>query len=47
MARIEDIFSKLNGAKYFSALDLHTGYHHIPLDEDYSQNRFYISFWKI
>ena len=32
--RVEDIFSKLNGAKYFSTLDHHTEYHHIPLDED-------------
>ena len=30
---MEDIFSKLNGAKYFSTLDLHAGYHHIPLDK--------------
>ena len=28
----KDIFSKLNGAKYFSTLDLQAGYHHIPLD---------------
>ena len=34
MPRVEDIFSKLNGAKYFSILDLHAEYHHIPLDED-------------
>ena len=34
MLRVEDIFSKLNGAKYFSTLNLCTGYHHIPLDED-------------
>ena len=33
-ARVEDIFSKLNGARYFSTLDLHAGYHHIPLYED-------------
>ena len=33
MPKVEDIFSQLNGAKYFSALDLHAGYHHIPLDE--------------
>ena len=26
-------FSKLNGMKYFSTLDLQAGYHHIPLDE--------------
>ena len=33
MPRGEEIFSKLNGAKYFSTLDLQVGYHHIPLDE--------------
>ena len=34
MPKVEDIFSKLNGAKYFSTLDLHAGYHHIPLNEE-------------
>ena len=34
MPRVKDIFSKLNGAKYFSTLNLCTGYHHTPLDED-------------
>ena len=34
MSRVEDIFSKLNVAKYFSALNLHAGYHHISLNED-------------
>ena len=34
MPRVEDIFSKPNGAKYFSTLNLCTGYHHIPLNED-------------
>ena len=33
MPKVEDIFSKLNGAKYFSTLDLRAGYHHIPLDK--------------
>ena len=33
MSKVEDIFSKLNGAKYFSTLDLRAGYHHIPLDK--------------
>ena len=33
MPKVEEIFSKLNGAKYFSTLDLRAGYHHIPLDE--------------
>ena len=30
MPKVEDIFSKLNGATYFTSLDLHAGYHHIP-----------------
>ena len=33
MPKVEDIFSKLNRATYFTILDLHTGYHHIPLDK--------------
>ena len=33
MLRVEDIFSKLNGATYFTMLDLRAGYHHIPLDK--------------
>ena len=34
MPKVEDIFfSKLNGAKYFTTLNLHAGYHHIPLDK--------------
>ena len=32
MPKVEDIFSKLNGAKYLTSLDLRAGYHHIPLD---------------
>ena len=34
MPRVEDIFSQLNGVKYFSTLNPHAGYHHIPLNED-------------
>ena len=33
MPKVEDIFSKLNGAKYFSILDLRAGYPHIPLEK--------------
>ena len=33
MPKVEDIFSKLNEVRYFTTLDLHTGYHHIYLDE--------------
>ena len=32
-AKGEDIFSKLNGATYFTTLDLSAGYHHIPLNK--------------
>ena len=32
MPKVKDIFSKLNGSKYFTTLDLRAGYHHIPLD---------------
>ena len=33
MLKVEDIFSKLNGAKYFTTLDLRVRYHHILLDK--------------
>ena len=33
MPKVEDTFSKLNGVKYFSTLDLRAGYHDIPLDK--------------
>ena len=29
MPKVEDIFLKLNGATYFTTLDLRAGYHHI------------------
>ena len=34
MPRVEDIFFKAKCANYFSTLDLHDVYHHIPLEED-------------
>ena len=33
MPKVEDIFSKVNRATYFTTLDLKAGYHHIPLDK--------------
>ena len=33
MPKVKDIFSKLNGATYFTTSDLCVGYHHIPLDK--------------
>ena len=34
MPKVEAIFSQLNGAGYFSTLDLRAAYHHIPLDKE-------------
>ena len=34
MPKVEDIFSQLNGAKYFPTLDLRAGYHHTELTTD-------------
>ena len=34
MPKVEDIFSQLDGVKYFSTLDLRAGYHHIRLTKD-------------
>ena len=33
MPKVEDIFSKLNGVKYSSTLDLQAGFHHIPFND--------------
>ena len=33
LPKVEDIFSKLKGATYFTTLDLRAGYHHTPLDK--------------
>ena len=47
MPRVKDIFLKLNGARYFSLLHLHVGYHYIPLEEDsIPQTAFTSSFGK-
>ena len=47
MPKVEDIFSQLNGTKYFSTLDLRAGYHHIPLDEESIPKTTITSpFWK-
>ena len=32
--RVEDIFAKLGKARFFTTLDLRSGYHHIALDND-------------
>ena len=34
MPRVKDIFAKLGKAKFFTTLDLRSGYHHIAFDDD-------------
>ena len=34
MPRVKDIFAKLGKAKFFTTLDLRSGYYHIALDDD-------------
>ena len=47
MPKVEDIFSKLNGAAYFTTLDLHAGYHQMPLDKSpIPKTAFYSPFSK-
>ena len=53
MPRVDDIFSKLNGAMYFSTLNLHVGHHQIPPEEDSIPKTAYTSpfgkyeYWKV
>ena len=48
MPKVEDIFSQLNGAKYFPTLDLQAGYHHIPLDEaSYPKDCPLLTIWEV
>ena len=34
LPKIDELFTLLKGKKYFTALDLHSGYYHIKLDEE-------------
>ena len=45
--KVKDIFFKLNGAKYFSTLDLRSSYHHILLDKSLIPKTAFNSFQKI
>ena len=46
MPKVEDIFSKLNGATYFTTLHLRAEYHHIPLDKPIPKMAFNSPFGK-
>ena len=34
LPKIQELLSRLNNCKYFSSLDLHSGYYHISLIEE-------------
>ena len=40
MPRVKDIFAKLGKAKFFTMLDLRSGYHHIALDDAIKKRAF-------
>ena len=43
MPRVEHIFSKLGKAKYYTTLDLRSGYHHIALDEKFIRKTAFVA----
>ena len=43
MPRVEDIFAKLGKAKFFTTLDLRSGYHHMALDKDVIKKTVFIT----
>ena len=44
LPRIDDILASLDGSKYFTSLDLKSGYWQIPLDEDSKEKTAFTSF---
>ena len=46
MPRVEDICAKLGKAKFFTMLDLRSGYHHIALDDDAIKKEHLSHHWK-
>ena len=43
MPKVDDIFSKLGKAKYYTTLDLRAGYHHTALDDDAIKKTAFVS----
>ena len=43
MPRVENIFAKLGKAKFYTTLDLRSGYHHIALDKDSIKKTAFVS----
>ena len=42
MPRVKDIFAKLGKAKFFTALNLRSGYHHIAFDDDATKKTAFV-----
>ena len=45
LPRIDDIFDALRGAKYFSTLDLASGYHVVPVDKTDQDKTGFVTPW--
>ena len=46
MPRVEDIFAKLGKARFFTTLDLKSGYHHIALNDDAIKKTAFSHHWE-
>ena len=42
LPKIQELFGRLNNCKYFSPLDLHSGYYHISLTEEAKKNTAFV-----
>ena len=47
LLKIDELFALLKGAKYFIALDLHSGYYHTKLDKELSPKCFHNSIQQV
>ena len=43
MPRVEDIFAKLGKARFYTTLDLRSGYHHISLDKNSTKKTAFVA----